>query len=131
MKYSNNGVSYDSDTAYNEAYNGTEWTANKPGNQYVLANYGEAADVTNVYIVKSEDILMDGGKVLPRLVQAMYGRINVLAKRALSIKKMVYGYVCVMTAWARMINSVYAAKRLNLVMTGRKILKKLIPNHSY
>lgn len=80
-----------------------------------MANYGEAADVTNVYIVKSEDILMDGGKVLPRLVQAMYGRINVLAKRALSIKKMVYGYVCVMTAWARMINSVYAAKRLNLI----------------
>ena len=76
MKYSNNGVSYDSDTAYNEAYNGTEWTANKPGNQYVLANYGEAADVTNVYIVKSEDILMDGGKVLPRLAQAMYGRIT-------------------------------------------------------
>ena len=115
-------MSYDSDTAYNEAYNGTEWTANKPGNQYVLANYGEAADVTNVYIVKSEDILMDGGKVLPRLAQAMYGRItdmdnliNVLAKRALSIKKMVYGYVCVMTAWARMINSVYAAKRLNLI----------------
>lgn len=122
LKYSNNGVSYDRDTAYNEAYNGTEWTANKPGNQYVLANYGEAADVTNVYIVKSEDILMDGGKVLPRLAQAMYGRItdmdnliNVLAKRALSIKKMVYGYVCVMTAWARMINSVYAAKRLNLI----------------
>ena len=76
LKYSNNGVSYDSDTAYNEAYNGTEWTANKPGNQYVLANYGEAADVTNVYIVKSEDILMDGGKVLPRLAQAMYGRIT-------------------------------------------------------
>ena len=76
LKYSNNGVSYDSDTAYNEAYNGTEWTANKPGNQYVLANYGEAADVTNVYIVKSEDILMDGGKVLPHLVQAMYGRIT-------------------------------------------------------
>lgn len=73
--YSKGALAEDTDEAYNRAYNGTAYDESKPGHEYVAAHYGVGAAVTNYYLTRRM-ATTDTARVLPRLGQAMYGRIT-------------------------------------------------------
>lgn len=75
--YSHNALSQDTDESYNNAYNGSEWTNGKPGNDFVSFHYGAPDAVTNYYLF-CEQVASPAAQAIPATYNAAYGLISQL-----------------------------------------------------